>query len=175
MRKLKIVGKIFYWLILSVLVLVAGFIILTTFNLPGNYKIMTVLSGSMEPLTKTGSIMIVKPEKEYKLGDIVSFRNSESKTPTTHRIAQVRKYDKQLAYRTKGDANDSLDVGELSQGMILGKKIISIPFLGYIASFIRSKEGFLVFILIPSGLIVLNEAMNIKKETINIIKKRRYE
>jgi len=38
-------------------------------RIPGNFKSLVVLSGSMEPSIKTGSVVAIKSQAEYAVGD----------------------------------------------------------------------------------------------------------
>lgn len=186
MKKLKIkrvelakifqkTGKVTYGFIFAVLVLVAVVIAISTFKIPGNYMLLIVESGSMEPAIKAGSVVITKPQADYQINDIVTvLEPANPRVMLTHRIVEIEKAGKDTAYVTKGDANNGNDAKKRVKPYVVGKVLFSVPFIGYLVDFIKTKNGLLVLIIIPSVLIIYNEAMNIKKETINIIKKRRY-
>jgi len=97
--------KIGYYLFIISLGSIALLLIFSTFPIPGNFKVMTVLSGSMEPAIKTGSIVVIKPEKNYKIGDIITFYSNESSLSITHRIYDAKIIKNEVYYITKGDAN----------------------------------------------------------------------
>jgi signal peptidase len=61
------ISKIIYYTFVVFLLTVAILLIVSTIPVTGNIKIMTVLSGSMEPAIKTGSVVIVKPFNDYKM------------------------------------------------------------------------------------------------------------
>jgi len=172
MKWLKKIGKAIYWLVLIALVLIAGLTAVSVLNIPGNYKLYTVQSGSMEPVIKTGSVVVVKPEAKYKINEIVTFRDANSRVPTTHRIVEIREYQDQISYTTKGDANKSFDLKPLSRGMILGKVLFSAPYVGYAVEFMKTKTGLLVMIVI-AAFIIVNELMNVKKESLRLVQARK--
>ncbi len=170
----KIFGKTIYWLILAFIFFVAGFTALTAFNLPGNYKMFVVMSGSMEPKIKTGSIVVVKPANNYVKGDVITFKESNNpKITVTHRIFSIKEENNTKVFTTKGDANKSPDPAEIRQGEILGKEILAIPYIGYTINFAKTQTGVIVLIVIPAVIIVYNELMNIKKEALRLIKERK--
>jgi signal peptidase I len=170
----KIFGKTIYWLILAFLVFVAGFTALTVFNLPSNYKMFVVMSGSMEPKIKTGSIVVVKQVNNYVKGDVITFKESNNpKITVTHRIFSLKEENNIKVFTTKGDANKSPDLAEIRQGQILGKEILAIPYIGYVINFAKTQTGLMVLIVIPAVIIVYNELMNIKKEALRLIKERK--
>ena len=65
---LKKIFKTIYYLILAVIAVVALFLIFSVVPIKGGYKTLVVLSGSMEPKIHTGSVVAIKPEKEYQVG-----------------------------------------------------------------------------------------------------------
>ncbi|MEH7157416.1 signal peptidase I SipW [Neobacillus drentensis] len=120
------------------------------------YELKTVLSGSMEPGIKTGSIIAVKPGGDmnrFKTGDVITFKLDEKKI-ITHRIIEVSKVQEQVIYKTKGDNNKSPDINPvLSQNVVAEYNGFTIPYLGYFISFTNSKNG--AFLLIIPGLFLL--------------------
>src|SRR5699024_10647649 len=71
------------------------------------YELKTVLSGSMEPLIQTGSVIVVRQTDgtdHFQEGDIVTFV-TEEKLLVTHRIIEVEGAE----YITKGDNNNGPD------------------------------------------------------------------
>ena len=70
------------------------------------YRMLPVLSGSMEPELHVGSLVLVDPiaPTDAREGDVVTFRNPQGDFLTTHRIADVRTTRDGLEFRTQGDA-----------------------------------------------------------------------
>lgn len=131
----------------------------------GSLKFLTVLSGSMEPAIKTGSIVAVKPADSYKIGDIVTFGEiNRTKTPVTHRIAEMKVENGQPVYITQGDANNGPDVRTITKKDIVGKVIFDIPYVGYAINAAKKPYGFLLLIIIPAVLVIFDEIKKIKKE-----------
>lgn len=101
-----------------------------------------VLSGSMEPAYHTGAVVYVKPVDAdvLEVGDVITFRLAGD-SMATHRIVEVIGSGEDVQFRTKGDANDTED-GSLVQSIdVAGKVVFTIPYLGYIASFIQTGKG----------------------------------
>ena len=65
--------KTIYYIFIAFIATIALLLIISVLPITGNYKVMTVLSGSMEPTIKMGSIVVVKPQENYKIGDIITF------------------------------------------------------------------------------------------------------
>lgn len=164
--------KVGYWLVLTALVIVAGLTAVSVLNLPGNYKIFTVQSGSMEPAIKTGSVVVVKPESSYKTGDVITFTEKNNpKLTTTHRIFGTD----EGGFITKGDANNSTDSAKVAGNQIIGKTIFSVPYLGYPVSFAKTQKGLLILVIIPSIIIIYSEILTIKNEILKLLKKNKCE
>lgn len=185
MKKLKIkrlkfvktvrkAGRIFYGLIFAVLILIAVTLIISTFNIPGNYKILIVQSGSMEPNLHLGSVVITKPAENYQKNDIITFSEpTNPKVLVSHRIVRVEKQAGDTSFITKGDANEDPDTEKKLKQSVIGKVLFSIPLAGYFVNFAKSKNGLLMLIIIPSVLIIVNEIMNITNESLKILKEKK--
>jgi len=159
---MKKVFKIIYYVILGIIIFVALLLIISVFPITGNIKTMSVLSGSMEPNIHTGSVIVVKPVSNYKVGDVISFGpNTKTQIPTTHRIAEMRIESGQNIYKTKGDANNAEDNKEVLQKEILGKVYFSMPCMGYIVDFVKKPWGLILVIVIPAVIIVYDEVNKI--------------
>ncbi|RXT04388.1 signal peptidase I SipW [Ammoniphilus sp. CFH 90114] len=125
------------------------------------YRLMNVLSGSMEPAIHTGSIILVKPivnNDQLKVGDIITYKsNIKEGILVTHRIVDVTD-EREIEYVTKGDANESKDPRPIPSELVVGKySNIMIPFVGYILSFIQSKKGLALLVIIPGLVIVFTQ------------------
>ena len=159
--------KVGYWLVLTALIIVAGLTAVSALNLPGNYKIFTVQSGSMEPTIKTGSIVVVKPQSSYQTGDVITFSEKNNpKITTTHRVFGIN----DGGFITKGDANNSTDSAKVADSQIMGKTIFSVPYLGYPVSFAKTQQGLLLLVIIPAIIIIYSEILTIKNEILKKIK-----
>ena len=175
----KKILKGLYWLLLIVLLVIAGSAALSALGLPQEYRLFVVQSGSMEPTIKTGSLVIVKPESQYIKGDIITFKvqpQADIKNPNlliSHRIVDIKGVNGQTFFITKGDANNTPDMELRPEGNVLGKVIFSIPYLGYPVGFAKTQNGFILLIVIPATIIVYSEAITIKNETKKLLAERR--
>lgn len=106
------------------------------------FQVYAVLSGSMEPNYPVGSLVYVKSvsSDEIEVGDAITFV-LESGTKVTHRVTECTEENGETAYKTKGDANESEDAGLVNYQNVLGKVHFSIPYLGYLSSFIQTNSG----------------------------------
>jgi len=164
--------QIIYYIFIAFIVLVAVLLIISAFPIAGNYQVMIVQSGSMEPAIKVGSIVIVKPAEDYQIGDVITFGPySKTKSPTTHRIFDIKVVNGQPRYITKGDANNAPDQREVSKRDILGKVLFNVPYLGYAVEFAKKPAGFALIIIVPAAVIISDEVKKIYNE---IKKKKNY-
>lgn len=161
-----------YNAVLGIIIVIAILLILSTFSLIGNFKVLSVLSGSMEPTINTGSIVVIKSFSDYRIGDIITFEKAgKNKIQTTHRIVEMQVNSGVPYYITKGDANDSADQTLVPKSIVQGKVLFSIPFVGYIVDFIKKPIGFILVIVVPLLLVIGDQIMQIRKE----IKKKKQE
>lgn len=157
--------KIGYGIFLTAIIALALLLVAAMFPIPGNYKIKIVMSGSMEPAIKTGSIVVIAPAEHYAEGDIITFgEESKDRVPTTHRIVGIRAVSGEYRYATKGDANDDPDMAEVAPATVIGKVLFSIPYAGYIIDFARKPVGFVLLIVVPATAIILDELIKVFKE-----------
>jgi signal peptidase len=157
--------NLIYYVLLAFVVMVAILLIFSAFPIAGNYKIFVVQSGSMAPAIKMGSLVIVKPANDYKIGDVITFGPySRTKAPTTHRIYDIKVVNGQPVYITKGDANNAPDTREITKRDILGKVLFSIPYLGFAVAFAKKPLGFVLIVIVPAVIIIVDEIKNIYKE-----------
>ena len=166
--------KILYYVVLGFIGVIAILLIVSVLPITGNIKFMTVLSGSMEPTIKTGSVVMTKPASQYNVGDVITFGPmSKTKTPTTHRITEIKTTNGLTSYITKGDANNSIDAREVSQKDVIGKVVFDVPYFGYVVAFARKPIGFLLILIIPALVIVFDEVKKIFTEVKRIRKAKK--
>lgn len=143
-----------------------------------NIKPLVVLSGSMLPILKIGSVVIIAPSKiqspevsKYQSGEIITFTTGQE--TFTHRVVKVERNNDTFFYKTKGDNNKDEDLGQIPEYKVVGKVLLHIPYLGYFMSFARSQKGYVFLIVIPATIIVYSELLNIKNELVKILISRR--
>lgn len=108
-----------------------------------------VRSASMEPTIMTGALGYIdtKDCEDVSTGDIVAFTMGDEIT-VLHRIVGE---NEDGTYTTKGDNNENEDFASLHPSQIVGTVIYSIPKLGYIASWLQTKQG----IIVAVGLVII--------------------
>lgn len=164
-KNFKKILNIGYGLFLAIIVGLALLFAGSVLPIAGNYRVLTVLSGSMEPAIHTGSVVVVAPAADYKIGEVITFGAiSKTETPVTHRIKDIKIADGQPVYITKGDANNAADSKEVPRSEVKGKVLFSIPYLGYALNFVKQPLGFALVIIVPAVLIIWEEAKKIWSE-----------
>ena len=124
------------------LLLAAALIIPEALSMLHNLRAFTVMSGSMEPSIRTGSIIITDTTKtEPKAGDVITFEAGG--TSVTHRVLRI---DESGNYITKGDHNPSEDPSPVDREQIMGTVIIAIPFLGMMIMMLRRPSAICLLI-----------------------------
>lgn len=157
--------KIIYYVFLAGIAVIALLLIFSIFPITGNFKVLVVQSGSMEPAIHMGAVVMVKPMAEYRIGDIITFGQiTKTKAPTTHRINDIKVVDSQPIYITKGDANNAPDVKEIKKSEIIGKVLFSVPYAGYAVAAAKKPFGFMLIIVVPAIIVIYDEILKIRAE-----------
>jgi len=157
--------KVLYCLFFAVIVVVVLMLLSSLFPIFGGFKFFVVQSGSMEPVIKTGSVVMIKPKTDYKIGDVISFSlYNKNETPTTHRIRAIKIKNGVKNFVTQGDANNAPDMVEVKKENIIGKAVLAIPLVGYLIAVSHELSGYLALILIPALVIIGDEILKIIKE-----------
>ncbi|MCW1948851.1 MAG: signal peptidase I [Candidatus Shapirobacteria bacterium] len=164
-KKIKIFFKVIEWIAFIVLLCLLFVVIspkLPFKNLP---KSFVVVSGSMEPTIKTGSVAFTKTAdpKNLKSGDIIAFTSpSNSKDTILHRVNSISSTDP-LLFKTKGDNNNDIDAWDVQDVGVKGVYFFAIPYLGSLAAILRQPWGFSVVVGIPALIFIIIQIINIKK------------
>jgi signal peptidase len=155
--------------IISIATIIAIFLLFyRPVSLAGDTLYEPVYTGSMEPAIPVGGIVVIKPvdPETLKIGDIICFTLTEP-TSITHRIKNIT----DEGFITKGDANEDPDQWIVKKENVIGKAILTVPFIGYLGYFVRTPIGFILLILLPASAIIIMEIRNIVKE----LKKQKQE
>ena len=114
---------LFFALILFILLHLLGF------------KSVAVLTDSMEPMISPFSLVIVSPESDIKIGDVILYEVelSKKKYKVLHRVIDIKEKKGQIVYITKGDNRRYADAWYVNRENIIGKLLFSLPYLGYVS------------------------------------------
>jgi len=154
--------KILSRLVLTMLGLILAGLAFLYFS-PG-YSLYLVRSESMTPAVKMGDLIITGPlngpiNGELKPGTIVTYEHS--KELITHRIQSIDG----TTLVTKGDAVEDPDSWPVTLSDVKGIYLFKIPYVGYVTSFVQTKFGWFLAIIIPAALLVAWLVKDILKET----------
>lgn len=159
---MAIIKNIVHYLAIIVYIVIAIYTLAWAPSIVG-YHPLVVLTGSMEPTLKVGSIIYYEKikEEDIKVGDIITFKKNNGSV-VSHRVYSINNGE----YETKGDANRIKDLESIKYSSIMGKnKSLSIVYLGYFIKFINDNP-----ILIIVGIIILISELlltNSKRRDIN--------
>ena len=103
-----------------------------------------IATGSMEPMIKPGDVILVKKIvdmegiNKLKEGDAIQFRRDS--ILISHRIVEVKKDDKGIRYRTKGDNNSSEDTELVKPEDVKGTIAYVVPKVGWPTLLLKSRK-----------------------------------
>lgn len=130
---------------------------------------LIVLTDSMYPEIHAGDLIICNNYEvdEIKEGDIIAFFDpaGNGTSIVTHRVLEVTEQDGELAFKTKGDANNVEDKMLVPQENFVGLYKSRLPGVGNIAMFMQSTTGLIVCVVLPIILLVAYD----------VIRRRMYE
>ena len=140
--------KIFIWTVSIILGLIVAALAFVFFS--PDYDLYIVRSGSMEPAINVGDMVLAGPVGTggIKPGVIISYE--AGKNLITHRVLSI---DGNTLI-TKGDANKEPDPNPVRLSQVQSRYIFRIPYVGYVAGFLRTRPGWLLSIVLPSIVLV---------------------
>lgn len=159
----KIVEIIAIILIYNIILIIVSSINGKNFNILG-YKAYIVTTDSMQPSINEGDIVIVKNGKKDKIrqGDVITFNQNDE--VITHRVIKNITEESNVEYITKGDNNNTEDTFKVKYDDVIGKVIITIPYLGKIISILDNKIIILILLLVILIIVFIKIEKNEKLE-----------
>lgn len=156
MQVLQLAGK----LLLVGWVLVALAVVLFSFG-PSlfGYQALIVRSGSMEPAIPTGSVVVDQPvpPNTLQVGDVITFETHDGGVSVvTHRIAEITEAGPSPVFRTKGDANTTIDPTYVRYVNVGWKVIAVVPKAGYLFNALAQPAARGVLIGVPALLLTVS-------------------
>lgn len=114
------------------------------------YRFYIIMSGSMEPDIKTSDMIITKESDNYKIGDVIAFKDANF--VTAHRIVEISTEDGEKIFKTKGDNNNTADRNLVKSQQIKGKIVNKIPKVGKAVLYLKTHWIILVLLI---GIIII--------------------
>jgi len=111
-----------------------------------------VHTGSMTPTLVPGDLVIDRPAKNLKPGEVITFRHSDLTTDVvTHRVTEVTA----AGIHTKGDANRTADVWTIRPDQVKGHVVVTLHGFGYLAVYFQQPTGIASVATALIGLLLL--------------------
>ena len=174
-KKFKIIKNIINAIILLLAVSFALIICLQRFSDNKisffNYRIFTVVTGSMEPKYKIGDILIAKEKdpSEIKIGDAISYMAIKDEirgNVVTHQVVNITKDENgKYLFHSKGLTN-LVEDPVVREEQLYGVVVYKTKILSFIRKIISTDIGMILFVIIPVLYIIVSEmiAFLIEKE-----------
>ena len=119
-----------------------------------NFRLFTVISGSMEPKYKIGDVLVAveTDPKNIKVGDAISYlgtRGSFKDKVITHEVIKIEK-DKQgkRYFHAKGLAN-AIEDPIVEENQLYGVVKYKVKTLSLIYKVVGTPIGFIIFVVVP--------------------------
>ncbi len=128
-----------------------------------DYALYFVRSESMKPAINIGDMVIAGPAGAaggIEPGGIVTYELG--KDLITHRVLSV---DGNTLI-TKGDANEDPDPNPVQFAQVKSRYLFKIPYVGYLTSFVRTRPGWFLAIILPAMVLVGFIVKDIIKEAL---------
>ncbi len=157
LKKLARIAKLALAALLLVLLLCNVYVLVASKGDPGAYPTVfgfssaVVVSGSMEPAIGVDDLIVVKAQKTYQVGDVITFSTS-GKLPVTHRIIGETPDG---SFVTQGDANNAPDAQPVPREQVAGKVFLVLAGGGKVISFLRTPLGMLLITLVLFSVLAL--------------------
>lgn len=115
-------------------------------------RVYVVMSSSMEPGIKTGSLIITDTmKKEPAPGRIITFYTGDNRV--THRVVRIEEDGTVI---TKGDGNPCEDPSPVKPDQIEGTVLFSVPAAGSIILMARRPSAFCISFLLMTVTVFIN-------------------
>ena len=167
-RLRKVINAI-EWIILLASVGLLAYIFITTMQGKAasffGYRILYVVTGSMEPTISVDDYVVVKSADTSSLqkGDIIAFYSEDPEIRgklVIHRILEVKEDG---SFIMKGDANPVEDPLAVRPDQVVGKYVGRLRFLNWLSSFVSLKKILLLAVIIPMFLMSIYEVSTLAR------------
>ena len=175
---LKLISTIISWTVFVLLVICATFLLYyfvatKVFVYFGSkyepkFSLYTIISPSMTPNINVYDVIVdvrVDNPEDIEIGDVITFYSDSPELhggTITHRVISIIKDSEgNYSYQTKGDNNLSPDASYVPFANVHGKVLLRIPKLGYLQSFLATKGGWLIVVVIPALFIIISDIVKL--------------
>ena len=155
---MKKLAKVSGWAVTGLLVLAIAGLAFIKF-VPG-YSFSVVRSGSMVPTINVGDVIVTRPAgQNIQPGTVLMYQKGND--TITHRMLSVTGNN----MVTKGDALQHPDPWQTPVSDVRGIYLFKIPLIGYVLSFVKTKTGWFLAIIVPAAVLVGWLCWDILKES----------
>ena len=162
-KVMTVIGTVFCIILIPILIINVSLIV-RSFTHPdevpsvGCIFPMIVLTDSMYPQIHSGDLIICHTEdpENIKVGDVISFFDpaGNGTSVVTHKVAQITEKNGELAWVTRGIANNADDAMPVPASKLVGVYQRRIPGLGNVVMFMQTTAGLVVCVVCPILLLV---------------------
>lgn len=130
-----------------------------------NYRMFTVVTGSMEPKYTVGDVLISKEVEPstIKVGDVVTYLGTKGDfygKVITHQVVSITKgTDGKYIYKTKGLAN-LVEDPSITEDQLYGVVIYRSIILSLVYKIVATNIGFYLFIIVPLLYVIGSEIIS---------------
>jgi len=114
------------------------------------------------------AIVVEADKATLDLSDVIAFRLKEEHV-FTHRIIDIipdENDPQKVRYQTKGDNNDIIDGTLVEPENVIGKVIFKLPYMGYLAMFLGTKQGRFAAIAACAAMLLITLISELLNETL---------
>lgn len=172
-KRLKIVKSVLNFVIALLVILFVIVVVLQRFSNNKlsffNFRMFTVVSGSMKPTYDIGDVLISKETdaSKIKVGDTISYlgrAGSFRDKVITHKVVGIEKDENgKYVFRTKGTAN-LVEDPLVYQDQLYGVVVYKVKLLSLIYKIVSTKYGMLIFVIIPLFYVIGSEILSFMLE-----------
>lgn len=132
------------------------------------YKTYVVASDSMNPVLKKGDVIVIEDidYDKIEIDDIITYQGLVGDVKDkviTHKVIDIFYEEDVKVLRTRGINNKIIDPNVYEE-QVYGKYLCRLGLISFVNKIISDKIGFILFIVIPLGVLVVLEIVNMKKE-----------
>ena len=170
-RSARIAGALGNLAVLSLMLLAVAYVLPSLLG----FQRYVITGGSMQGTYDKGSVVFEKvvPTSQLRVGDVITYIPPASSGVTnlvTHRIVSAEAGTKGIVYRTKGDANPSIDPWTFT--LDRAEQVVvefDVPHVGWALLYLADPSHRKLVVGVPAGLIALASILeafrNARRET----------
>jgi signal peptidase I len=119
-----------------------------------------IVGGSMTGTIDKGSVAYARltPVGQLKAGDIITFVPPSDSRPVTHRVVSIKRSEQgELVFRTKGDANTTIDPWKITfPRPQQARYVFHVRYVGYLLALLSIRSVRLLLIGLPALVIAVS-------------------